>query len=304
MVNPFLKAARSIFSKPWKNNPNFFQALEISAHVATMWQLANQSAPARLARRRPGMSQQTSVHIGVWVRRGWALFRNNMTTLVILLLLFVALFIAPTFFAAKLLKTHHLGLRLLSVVVSVTIAGPLEIGFYRLILSMVDNRQPLTPGETFGCVLRGFESFPAIFLLQSMRLVAHGGMEWLTESCLPHFPALLLQCLWVFVVDTVWLFAACLIADQRSSFSHALGASFQVVRRSFFHYALFNVVLNLILFAGTLACCIGLLFAGPLVLCIIAVAYGDVFNRSAGDLIRPPVLAQRWLSDPRRIRGD
>jgi len=226
-----------------------------------------------------------------------------MAALVVLLLLFVALFIGPTFFAAKLLKAHHLGLRLLSVVVTVAIAGPLEVGFYRLILSMMDNRQPLTPGETFGCVLRGFDSFPAIILIQSTRLAAAGGVEWLTESYLPHPSALLLQCLWACAVDTVWLFAACLIADRHLGFVHALGTSFQVVRRNFFHYALFNLVLNLILFAGILTCCIGLLYAGPLVLCIIAVAYGDVFNRAAGDSIRPPALAQRWLSDPQRIRG-
>jgi len=80
-------------------------------------------------------------------------------------------------------------------------------------------------------------------------------------------------------ITSLWIFAPPLILDKHLDFWQAMELSRKVVMRRWIQVVIFVLANGLIMVAGLLACCFGMLFAAPLVMASFAIAY----DRNFGD---------------------
>jgi uncharacterized membrane protein len=85
------------------------------------------------------------------------------------------------------------------------------------------------------------------------------------------------------------MFTVPLIVDRQMDGVEAISTSFRTLSADFLNAVLFYVVLTFIVFAGLLACCLGLLVTFPLYYLAVAIVYRDFFPDQAA--AQPP---QQW----------
>jgi hypothetical protein len=183
-----------------------------------------------------------------WIRRGWALFREDPGA-------FIG-FTALSFVGLAVLSHVPLGGPLLAMA-----SGPLWAGLYFVGLARLSGERPTDFSDFFA----GFGRFLPLLLaglLTSLFIAA--GLVLLVV------PGVYLA--------VAYLFTLPLIVDRGIDFWQAMELSRKTVTRRWFSFTGFALLLFLINLAGVLVVVVGLLVSVPVSFLAIAAAYRDVFG--------------------------
>ena len=199
--------------------------------------------------------QPVEVKFADWFERGWNIFKDNAGLLVLSSLIVIAL---------TLLTLGVLG-------------GPLAAGMILIVLRLVDRAEPKPQA---GDVFQGFQYFLQAFLF----LLVYVVVDIVGSSILMVVPliGLLVSMAYSAALAALLMFALFLIVDRKMDFWPACMASVDKVKTNFWPFFGLALVLQVLTVAGLLVCFVGLLITVPLVYCVTAVAYRDVFATPAG----------------------
>lgn len=195
--------------------------------------------------------EKVQVKFGEWIENGFDLYKANFGILVLVSLI------------AGALSTVTLGV----------LAGPMMGGIILITLALFDKKEPK---PEVGDLFKGFNYF-----LQTFLFVLVWGVAFLIASFIlnmvPCVGQLASICL-VFAAEAFLMFALFLIIDKEMDFWPASMESFNKVKTNFWPFLALAVVASIIGAIGTIACVIGAVFTLPIQLCILTVAYREVFG--------------------------
>ncbi len=196
---------------------------------------------------------KTEVKFGEWIERGFALYKQNLSTLILAGLIAVVLG---------------------SVTVGI-LAGPMLAGVLLITLGLFDNAQPK---PEFTTVFRGFD----YFLNSLLFLLVWGVALFILSLILGLIPCIgqIVSVFAVLIAQALLMFGLFLIVDQHMAFWPASRASFDMVKTNFWPFLGFSIVASIIGSIGAIAFGIGLAVTLPIQACILTVAYRDVFGRA------------------------
>ena len=196
---------------------------------------------------------KVDVKFGEWIQQGWELYKANIGIWIVASLL------------AIVISGATIGI----------LSGPMMAGLAWMALSMVDRKDPK---PQMGDVFKGFDYF-----LQSFLFFLVWGIIMLAISFISLIPCI--GALVVIVVSitlhTALMFGLFLIVDKKMDFWPASMLSLNVVKPNFFPFLGLLVVAMLIGHVGAIACGIGVIVTMPITVCILAVAYRNVFGVQA-----------------------
>ena len=195
--------------------------------------------------------QKTNVNIVQWIEAGFNLYKNNFTTLVLAALI------------ALVLSTVTIGI----------LTGPMIAGLIIIALQLLRNADPKPEA---GVVFRGFHYFLNTFLF-----VLIWGIAILVGSLLVGwFPIIgqLLSLFFVYAAQAFLMFGLYLIVDQEMGFWPASQKSIHTVKTNFWPFFGLAAVASIIGSIGALAFGIGVVLTIPIQICILAVAYQEIFG--------------------------
>jgi hypothetical protein len=195
--------------------------------------------------------EKVDVKFGIWIEEGFNLYKDNFGPLVLASLL------------AILLSSVSFGI----------LTGPMMAGLVLVTLDIVDRKQPQPSG---GEVFRGFDYFLNSFLFFLVwGLIIGLGIAILTVVfCL----GLVLAAPIIYTAQAFLMFGLFLIVDRKMDFWPASMKSINTVKTNFWPFLGVSIVAGLIGSLGGIACGIGVIFTLPIQVCIVAVAYRDVFD--------------------------
>jgi len=197
--------------------------------------------------------QKVNVKFGEWIEEGFNLYKNNFGTLVLASLIALVL-IQVTIFI---------------------LAGPMIAGLVIVTLQLLRQE---APKPNAGSIFRGFDYFLNSFLFWVIWKIA----ILVGSSILAPFPLIgpLLALFFAFAGQAFLMFGIFLIVDKQMNFWPALMESIQTVKTNFWWFFLLSAVASIIGSIGAIAFGIGIVFTIPIQVCILAVAYRDVFYES------------------------
>ncbi len=197
--------------------------------------------------------QKQPVKFNEWIQGGFNLYKDNFAVL----------------FPATLIAA------VLSAFTFSILAGPLAVGLVLIVLRLIDGKEPK---PEIGDVFKGFDLF-----LQSFLFFLGVGIVGIVGGTIlrvvPFFGPLL-GILFVYGLGTVVMFGIFLIAEQRLDAWTAAMKSFETVKTNFWPFLGVYVVACLLSSIGFIACGVGIVITLPLMVCILGVAYRDVFTGS------------------------
>lgn len=193
------------------------------------------------------------VKFGEWVQQGWELYKANIGVWIVASLLAIVISVAT------------LGI----------LSGPMMAGLAWMALALVDRKEPK---PQMGDVFKGFDYF-----LQSFLFCLVWGVITLAISVVGLIPCIgtLVFIVVSIALETALMFGLFLIVDKKMEFWPASMLSLNVVKPNFFPFLGLLVVTVLIGNVGTIACGIGVIVTMPIAVCILAVAYRNVFGVQA-----------------------
>ena len=197
--------------------------------------------------------QKTNVNIVQWIEAGFNLYKNNFTTLVLAALI------------ALVLSTVTIGI----------LTGPMIAGLIIIALQLLRNADPKPEA---GVVFRGFHYFLNTFLF-----VLIWGIAILVGSLLVGwFPIIgqLLSLFFVYAAQAFLMFGLYLIVDQEMGFWPASQKSIHTVKTNFWPFFGLAAVASIIGSIGALAFGIGVVLTIPIQICILTVAYQEIFGEA------------------------
>ncbi len=199
---------------------------------------------------------KVDVKFGEWIEKGFNLYKENFGILVLASLIAV----------------------LVSAITAGVLAGPMAAGVLLIVFQLHDRKGPR---PEVGTLLRGFDFFLNSFLF----FIVWGIAIFIVSLVLGLVPCIgqLASLFVVFVAHALLMFGLFLIVDRRMGFWPASLESFNMVKRNFWPFLGFSVVTNLIGGVGAVACGIGVVFTLPIQVCILTVAYREIFNDQAVD---------------------
>ena len=195
-----------------------------------------------------------TIDIGSVLNRAFELYKQNLTTLMI------ATFLAGVIAAVSVF----------------ILAGPMSAGLVLVTLALLDKKQP-TPA--IGDIFKGFEYFvPTLIFFILMFVVMFVG-----HFILAFIPILgrLLGLALNFGVPTFVMFTVFNIVDRKMEISAAIQASVDVVKANFWIFLGLYIVASVISALGVIACVVGVVVTAPMMVCLLAVAYRDLYPASA-----------------------
>jgi uncharacterized membrane protein len=195
--------------------------------------------------------QKTQVNIVQWIEAGFNLYKNNFTTLVLAALI------------ALVLSTVTIGI----------LTGPMIAGLIIITLQLLRNADPKPEA---GVVFRGFHYF-----LNSFLFVLIWGIAILVASLLVGwFPIIgqLLSLFFVYAAQAFLMFGLYLIVDKEMGFWPASQKSIQTVKTNFWPFFGLAAIASIIGSIGALAFGIGVVLTIPIQICILAVAYQEIYG--------------------------
>lgn len=195
-----------------------------------------------------------TIDIGSVLNRAFELYKQNLTTLMI------ATFLAGVIAAVSVF----------------ILAGPMSAGLVLVTLALLDKKQP-TPA--IGDIFKGFEYFvPTLIFFILMFVVMFVG-----HFILAFIPILgrLLGLALNFGVPTFVMFTVFNIVDRKMEISAAIQASVDVVKANFWIFLGLYIVASVISALGVIACVVGVVVTAPMMVCMLAVAYRDLYPASA-----------------------
>ena len=196
---------------------------------------------------------KVEVKFGEWIQQGWELYKANIGVWIVASLLAVVISVAT------------LGI----------LSGPMMAGLAWMALVLVDRKEPK---PQMGDVFKGFDCF-----LQSFLFFLVWGVIMLAISVVSLIPCIgtLVVIAVSIVLHTALMFGLFLIVDKKMEFWPASMLSLNVVKPNFFPFLGLLVVAMLIGHVGAIACGIGVIVTMPIAVCILAVAYRNVFGVQA-----------------------
>ncbi|MCF8128372.1 MAG: hypothetical protein K9N10_07635 [Deltaproteobacteria bacterium] len=199
---------------------------------------------------------KVDVKFGEWIEKGFNLYKENFGILVLASLVAV----------------------LVSAITAGVLAGPMAAGVLLIVFQLHDRKEPR---PEVGTLLRGFDFFLNSFLF----FIIWGIAIFVVSLVLGLVPCIgqLASLFVVFVAHALLMFGLFLIVDRKMEFWPASLESFNMVKRNFWPFLGFSVVSNLIGSIGAVACGIGIVFTLPIQVCILTVAYREIFDSRAVD---------------------
>ncbi len=197
--------------------------------------------------------EKTDVNMGKWIEAGFNLYKNNFTTLVLAALI------------ALVLSTVSIGI----------LTGPMIAGLIIITLQLLRKEKPK---PEVGLVFRGFSYFLNTFLFTFI-----WGIAILIGSLLVGwFPIIgqLLSLFFVYAAQAFLMFGLYLIVDKQIDFWPASQVSIQTVKTNFWPFFGLAAIASIIGSIGALAFGIGVVLTIPIQLCILAVAYQEIFDEA------------------------
>ena len=198
--------------------------------------------------------QKKEVSIGKWIEAGFNLYKDNFITLVLAALI---------------------GLVLSMVSIGI-LTGPMLAGLIIIVLQLLRKEEPKPEA---GAVFRGFS-----FFLDSFLFTIIWGIAILIGSLLVGWIPMIGQLLSLFIVyaaQAFLMFGLYLIVDKQMPFWSASQVSIQTVKTNFWPFFGLAAIASIIGSVGALAFGIGLVLTIPIQICILAIAYQEIFNPSA-----------------------
>jgi uncharacterized membrane protein len=202
---------------------------------------------------------KVDVKFGEWIEKGFNLYKENFGILVLVSLIAVVV----------------------SAITVGVLAGPMAAGVLLVVFQLHDRKEPK---PEVGTLLKGFDFFLNSFLF----FIVWGVAIFVVSLILGLVPCIgqVASLFVVFVAHALLMFGMFLIVDRNMEFWPASVESFNMVKRNFWPFLGFSVVSNLIGSIGAIACGIGVVFTLPIQVCILTVAYREIFD---GDSIDPVV---------------
>lgn len=199
---------------------------------------------------------QVEVKFGEWIEKGFNLYKENFGILVLVSLIAV----------------------IVSVITVGVLAGPMAAGVLLIVFQLYDRKEPK---PDVGMLFRGFDFFLNSFLF----FIIWGIAIFVVSLILGLVPCIgqVASLFVVFVAHALLMFGLFLIVDRKMDFWPASVESFNMVKRNFWPFLGFSVVCNLIGSVGAVACGIGIVFTLPIQVCILTVAYRDIFDEKGVD---------------------
>ncbi len=197
---------------------------------------------------------QPNVDIGEALRKGYNLYKENISTLLIATLL------------AAIISVLSVGI----------LAGPMLAGIVLLTLGLIDKR---TPKPEIGDLFKGFSFFiPSLVFVILLVVVSFVG-----QFILGLIPILgfLLSILFSMALSTAVMFTIFYIVDRQMEVVAAIQQSVDTVKQNFWIFLGVNIVANVVSSLGVIACFIGIVVTLPMYFCTIAVVYRDLHPASA-----------------------
>ncbi len=197
--------------------------------------------------------EKTDVNMGQWIEAGFKLYKNNFTTLVLAALI------------ALVLSTVSIGI----------LTGPMIAGLIVITLQLLRKEKPKPEA---GLVFRGFSYFLNTFLFTFI-----WGIAILIGSLVvAWFPIIgqLLSLFFVYAAQAFLMFGLYLIVDKQMDFWPASQASIQTVKTNFWPFFGLAAIASIIGSIGALAFGIGVVLTIPIQICILAVAYQEIFEEA------------------------
>jgi len=194
---------------------------------------------------------KVDVKFGEWIEKGFDLYKENFGILVLASLIAV----------------------IVSAVTVGVLAGPMAAGVILIVFQLVERKEPL---PELGTLFKGFDFFLNSFLF----FVIWGIAVFVASLVLGLVPCIgqLASLFVIFVAHALLMFGLFLIVDRKMEFWPASVESFNMVKRNFWPFLGFSIVCNLIGSIGAVACGIGVVFTLPIQVCILTVAYREIFD--------------------------
>ena len=204
------------------------------------------------------------VRFGEWIQEGFNLYKANMGVLIVASLI------------AVLLSALTLGI----------LAGPMMAGMIYIGLAIYDKR-PVQAGDVF----KGFGYF-----LNSFLLVLVWGLIMIVASIVLNIIPILGQAASLCVslaLPALLMFSIFLIVEKGAAFWPASMESINMVKTNFWPFLGFGIVAGIIGSIGSILCGIGVILTVPLQVCMVTVAYREVFGGASA--ASPPPLSSEEL---------
>ena len=194
---------------------------------------------------------KVDVKFGEWIEKGFNLYKENFGVLVLVSLIAV----------------------IVSAITVGVLAGPMAAGVLLIVFQLHDRKEPK---PEVGTLLKGFDFFLNSFLF----FIVWGIAIFVVSLILGLVPCIgqVASLFVVFVAHALLMFGMFLIVDRNMEFWPASVESFNMVKRNFWPFLGFSIVSNLIGSIGAVACGIGIVFTLPIQVCILMVAYREIFD--------------------------
>ena len=194
--------------------------------------------------------QKVQVRFSQWIEEGFNLYKDNFKTLVL-----AAIFVV-----------------VLSSVTAFILAGPMLAGLVWITLELRDKK---TPKPEAGSVFRGFDYFVQAFLF-----IAGWGIAILIATVIiGAFPVIgqLASLFVAYGAQAFLMFGLFLIVDKKMDFWSASQESINTVKANFWPFFGLSAIASIIGSIGAIAFGIGIVLTVPIQVCILAVAYEEIF---------------------------
>ena len=194
---------------------------------------------------------KVQVKFGEWIEKGFNLYKENFGILVLASVIAVVL----------------------STVTVLILAGPMFAGLVLITLELFDKKEPK---PEVGNVFKGFDYFLNAFLFVLVWGVALFAASFILGliPCIGQLASLFV----FFAAQALLMFGPFLIVEKRMEFWPASMESFNKVKTNFWPFLGLAVVSGIIGNIGAIACGIGVVITFPIQVCILTVAFRDVFN--------------------------
>ena len=167
----------------------------------------------------------------------------------------------------------------LSMVTLGILAGPMSAGLIWITLTLYDRKEAIPiPGDVF----KGFNYFFPAFVYVFGTMVG----VFILAFVLGLIPGLgrILSPAVGWVAQTFLMFGPFLIVDRNSDFLSAAMDSIDMVKKNFFNFLILAILTSILGGFGALFCGIGAGLTLPIGICILTVAFRDIFGGGTTDL--------------------
>lgn len=195
--------------------------------------------------------ERVDVRFGDWIEGGFNLFKENVGLLILSSLVVV----------------------ILSSVTVGILAGPMVGGLMIITLRLYDKKEPK---PEMGHVFKGFNYFLNTFLF----VLIWGVLLFVASLILSLIPCIgqLASLFVIFAAEALLLFGLFLIVDKEMEFWQASIESYTRVKTNFWPFLGFTILTSIIGSIGFIICGIGIIVTLPIQVCILTVAYREVFG--------------------------